>query len=298
MGALLTTVALNVTVVHMEQSRPLVDRIVEAARASAEYLGPRYGLPPDHPVTVMWLPREHWSDHTSLPYGFPSNSGGREILAAADVDHPAELARLVNLLSLADLDSQELARVAELVELPATSSAAEVEDHLRLSEAFYLDFYIDFILPHEIAHAFNNAAGTARQPTWLHEWQAQIAAILVCRHRGQNRQEELFTRYYRMMYRQGQAKVEHRTLPECIRAGYTAMGIENYAYFHGLLVAMYGQLEEEHGRDFGERLLQVLLEDTKGRPEITDVEAIELCSLAAGEDLTAWFRDRWKMPPE
>jgi len=295
MGALLTTIAYNVTVLHVEQSRPLAPRIVEASRASAEFLGPRYGLPPDHPVTVLWLPEANWAEHTSLPYGFPSNSGGREVLAAADVDHPEELARLVNLLSLDQMPPEELSALARLLELPATSSPGGVERHLRSSEAFYLDFSIDFILPHEIAHALNNAAGTARKPNWLHEWQAQIAAILVCRHRGHERQEQLFTQYYRLMYQQGRDKVQHRTLPECISAGYAAMGIENYAYFHGLLVEMYCQLEAKCGRDYGERLLRVLLERTKGRPEISEAEVVELCSEAAGEDLTAWFHDRWQV---
>jgi DnaJ-domain-containing protein 1 len=297
MGALLTTVALNVTVIHVEQSRPVVPRIVEAARAAAEYLAPLYGLPPDQPVTVLWLPQEHWASHTSLPYGFPSNSGGREVLPAVDIDSPVELARLANLLSLEDLGPNELARFAQLLELPA-ASAGEVDRHLRSSEAFYLDFCIDFILPHEVAHALNNAAGTARQPTWLHEWQAQIAAILVCRHRNQQRQEELFTRYYRLMYEHGQRKVQNRTLPDCIAAGYTAMGIENYAYFHGLLLEMYCQLEGKHGAGFGERLLGVLLRRTKGRPEISDADVIALCSEAAGTDLAPWFRQRWGMPAE
>jgi hypothetical protein len=296
MAALLTTVALNVTVIHVEQSRPVVPRIAEAARAAADYLAPLYGLPPDQPVTVLWLPEEHWTGYTSLPYGFPSNSGGKEILPAVDVDPPTELARLANLLSLEDMDADELARFAKLLGLPATASASDVDRHLRSSEAFYLDFCIDFILPHEIAHAFNNAANTARRPNWLHEWQAQIAAILVCRQRGQERQERLFRRYYRMMYEQGRSKVQHQTLPECIEAGYTAMGIENYAYFHGLLVEMYCQLEDRYGRGFGERLLRVLLERTKGRPEISDEEVITLCSEAAGTDLAPWFRERWHMP--
>jgi len=98
------------------------------------------------------------------------------------------------------------------------------------------------------------------------------------------------------MYQQGQTKVQHRTLPECIEAGYTAMGIENYAYFHGLLVEMYCQLEEQHGHGFGERLLKVLLARTQGRPEISDAETIALCSEAAGADLAPWFRERWQMP--
>ena len=101
-------------------------------------------------MTVLWLPEEHWADHTSLPYGFPSNSAGREVLAAADIDHPEELARLVNLLSLAAMEPEELSQFAQLLELPATASADDVEDRLRSSTAFYQDFYIDFILPHEI----------------------------------------------------------------------------------------------------------------------------------------------------
>ena len=91
--------------------------------------------------------------------------------------------------------------------------------------------------------------------------------------------------------------MENRTLPECIEAGYTAMGIENYAYFHGLLVEMYCQLEDEHGLDFGERFLQVLLDRTRGKPEITGGDVIELCSAAAETDLSSWFRDNWHMPP-
>jgi hypothetical protein len=247
---------------------------------------------------VLWLPQEHWAGHTSLPYGFPSNSGGGETLPAVDIDHPVELARLVNLLSLEDLDREQLAHVAHLLGLPATASPDRVDRHLRSSQAFYLDFCIDFILPHEIAHALNNAANTARQPGWLHEWQAQIAAILVCRRRGQERQAELFTRYYRMMYQHGQAKVPHRTLPECIAAGYTAMGIENYAYFHGLLVEMHWQLEDAYGVRFGERLLRVLRQHTKGRPAISDAEVVGLCSEAAGAGLAPWFSERWGIPPQ
>ena len=202
MGALVTTVALNVTVIHVEQSRPLVARIAASARASAETLAPLYGLSPEQPMAVLWLPRQHWAEHTSLPYGFPSNSAEGEILAAADIDHPEELSRLVNLLSLAEMAPEGLSQFAQLLGLPATASPDDVEAHLRSSTTFYQDFYIDFILPHEIAHAFNNAAGTARRPNWLHEWQAQIAAILVCRARGLRREEGLFTAYYRMMYEQ------------------------------------------------------------------------------------------------
>ena len=87
MGALLTTIAYNVTVLHVEQSRPLAPRIVEASRASAEFLGPRYGLPPDHPVTVLWLPEANWAEHTSLPYGFPSIGGRRDGSRPCDMAH-------------------------------------------------------------------------------------------------------------------------------------------------------------------------------------------------------------------
>ena len=45
-GALLTTVVLNLTVIHVEESRPVAERIAEAATASREHLALCYGLPP------------------------------------------------------------------------------------------------------------------------------------------------------------------------------------------------------------------------------------------------------------
>ena len=76
-------------------------------------------------MTVLWLPKEHWADYTSLPYGFPSNSAGREILAAADIDHPDELARLVNVLSVAEMQAEELSRLAQLQLSPTADSSHE-----------------------------------------------------------------------------------------------------------------------------------------------------------------------------
>ena len=121
---LLTTLACNVTVHHVAESRPVVGRIVASSRASAQFLGPCYGLPRDRPVTVLWVPRELWGQHSSLPFGFPFNSGGREVLPAADINRPRALTELVDLLSLDGMPPADLARFARLLGLPETSSPA------------------------------------------------------------------------------------------------------------------------------------------------------------------------------
>lgn len=282
----------NVTVVCPAASERLREHIMAVCADTRKCLAPLYGLAPDHPVKANWIPRSRYAEFTRTEYGFPSNSKNGEILPAADLDLPTSLAKIVDILDLPAERAEDMARFKKLAGLPEGATTDDVLRFLRTSKEFYCRYCINFILPHEIAHDFNIAARTPVRPKWLHEWQAQFAAVLACRAAGRDDDADLFVLYYRMIYRGGKAKVAHKTMAECNELG-AKMGVENYAWFHGGLIEMFCQLESAHGPQLGPKVLDGIRRTAQGKQEITNPEIIGIVSRAAGVDLTDWFEKTW-----
>ncbi|MCD6360254.1 MAG: hypothetical protein J7M38_05255 [Armatimonadetes bacterium] len=256
------------------------------------YLAPLFGLEDEFPITVLWLDREWWPRATDMEYSFPANTSHGEVLPAVDVEHPEGLARIAGLLDLESAPADEVRLLKRLVGLYPEASDEALMGVLQYSPDFYLRFVIHFILPHEICHAMNNAAGTPREPWWIHEFQAQMAAILTCRELGFEADARLFELYYRLMYLGGLERVGETDVYAAGQKG-PAMGIVNYAWYHGALVQMHHEIEEQSDELFGERLLRLCRDRATGRREVSNAEFTALMSEAAEADLSDYMVRRW-----
>lgn len=282
----------GITVRFPAGSEDAAERVAEVCAGTRAYLAPLFGLQEDFPLTVLWVERERWPRVTRLEFGFPSNSGRGEVLPAVDRDRPDGLAKLTWLLDLDAAPPEMAGEFRELLGLYPDTPAAAVNAVIEQSVEFNRRYVINFILPHEICHAMNNAAQTPREPWWIHEFQAQGAAIMTCRELGLEGDARLFELYYRLMYLGGRERVEVTDVLACSQQS-TGMGIVNYAWYHGALVEIFHEIEERSDEGFGERLLALARDRATGRQQVTGAEFIALMSAAAGEDLSGWLAERW-----
>jgi len=282
----------DIIVRYPEGSFAAARQVMNVCVGTRRYLAPLFGLEDDFPITVLWLNREWWPKATRMEYSFPTNSSGGEVLPAVDVEHPTGLAKLTGLLDLAAAPEEMVATFKGLLGLYPEASDEAVIAVLDYSPDFYLRYVINFILPHEICHAMNNAAETPRQPWWIHEFQAQMAAVITCRELGFEADARLFELYYRLMYLGGLERVEETDVFTAGQKG-GSMGIVNYAWYHGALVQMHHEIEERSDEGFGERLLALCRDRASGRPEVSNADFIALMSEAAGQDLAGYMAEHW-----
>lgn len=267
-------------------------QVMNVCVGARRYLAPLFGVPEDFPITVLWLNRQWWPKASRLEFSFPSNTARGEVLPAVDVEHPTGLARLTELLDLGAAPEEMVAELKKLLGLYPEATDEAILSVLRYSPDFYLRYVIHFILPHEICHAMNNAAQTPREPWWIHEFQAQMAAVITCRELGFEDDARLFELYYRLMYLGGLERVAEKDVYRAGQQG-TSMGIVNYAWYHGALLQMLQEIEQRSDEGFGERLLTLCRDRARGRREVSNAEFIGLMSAAAGQDLSEYMAERW-----
>lgn len=284
----------EVIVRYPEGSFAAARQVMNVCVGTRRYLAPLFGVEDDFPITVLWLDRQWWPKATRMEFSFPSNSSRGEVLPAVDVDHPTGLAKLTGLLDLAAAPGEITGPFRRLLGLYREASDEAINGVLEYSPDFYLRYVINFILPHEICHAMNNAARTPRQPWWIHEFQAQMAAVITCRELGFEHDAQLFELYYRLMYLGGLERVEETDVLTAGQKG-ASMGIVNYAWYHGALMQMFHEIEQRSDEGFGERLLALCRDRASGRPEVNNAEFIALMSGAAGQDLSGYMAERWAL---
>ena len=104
---------------------------------------------------------------------------------------------------------------------------------------------------------------------------------------------DLFSLYYKMIYRGGMEKVQYKTITECYDLGPKKLGVQNYAWYHGALIEMFSQLESVHGLDFGPKILRELKKSADGKKEISNADLIAILGRAAGAKLNDYFNNEW-----
>ncbi len=288
----------HVTVRCCAESHAVAAGLADSAEQAMLALGRLYGVPDPPAETVLWLPRRLYPHFTRQAYGFPSHTGQGIILPACDQDLPDALVALADLLNLPALQGEERRRWAGWLGLPADAPAADIDRHVRTSPEFYARYVGRFILYHELAHGVNLRSKVPAHPPWLHEWQGQWGAILACRAAGQRADAELFTAYYRRLYREGRQKVRYPSVRECERR-YGQIGgdlsVPNYAWFHGALADLTARLEERFGERLGERFLLRLREDAPADHAPSNEEIVRILGVAAGQDLSGWFAEEYEI---
>lgn len=277
------------------ESKPLAPRLLARMRESINYLAPLFDVPSDSTWTCLWLPKAAYPRFTSAEYGFPSNSDRGEILPAADVDLPVALTHLTPILGLESCSDNELRRWRTLLKLPKECTVKEIETHLNTSKDFYVQFCADFILPHELMHQVNNRSRLPKRCPLLHETLGQWAAIEIARHAGRKQDAELFSLYYRQLYRGGLTRVAHPELG-LINKEYTNVGVQNYAWFHGAILEMLADLEHQFGRGCFEKVVLQLRKGHTGKDDLTCTEFLHAIGAALGKDLSGYFASRWGFP--
>ena len=90
---------------------------------------------------------------------------------------------------------------------------------------------------------------------------------------------------YRWMYRTGRKQA----------GNVSPIRYENYAWFHGILVEMFCQLEERFGKDYGPAVLNQFLKKMQDRDYLNDWEVVDIFSSVAGQDLSQWFMEQWQI---
>ena len=284
----------NITVRYPDGSFGAARQVMNVTIRTRAYLAPLFGVPEDFPITVLWMNQQWWPKATRMEYGFPSNSSRGEVLPAVDVDRPIGLVKLTGLLDLEAAPEEVAGPFKGLLGLYREATPEAVKGVLEYSPDFYLRYVINFILPHEICHAMNNAAKTPREPWWIHEFQAQMAAVITCRELGFEHDAKLFELYYRLMYLGGLERVEETDVYAAGQKG-PSMGIVTYAWYHGALVQMLHEIEERCGEGFGERLLQVCRDRAANHQQMSNADFIALMSEAAGQDLSGYMAERWNL---
>jgi hypothetical protein len=230
------------------------------------------------------------------------------ILPAVNIDLPETLVGIIEpLLDMKELPENELCKLSgsrsnrakpQLLGLTQGTTKDDLRKYLS-SVDFYVDFLVEIVHPHEIMHDFcyefsipDNYGRDGRKAWWVFEGLAQWSVLWIQRQLGNEQWAGIHELLYRWMYRTG------RKQPGNV----SPIQYENYAWFHGALLEMFCQLEEQFGRDYGPAVLSLLLEKIQGcgfdmsfgllnpADYLNDGEVVNIFSRVAGQDLSQWFK--------
>jgi hypothetical protein len=261
-------------------------RCLVVAREARATFRPLFRSAPAPELQVYWLPRSEWSQHTGGRFGMPTAAGkDTVVLPATNLELPEAcveiIAPLTDLRVLTREEVRDFMRTAPGGHGPSRRAFAAYLG----SPAFYTDFMVDFVLPHEVMHVMCENAGIHRAPVWPYEGLAQWSADCYLRQHGRQDLARFYHLLYRMFYLAGKDDPANRSLE---RFG-------NYAWFHGQLTVMSGELEDELGAAFVPRLIRLAEARAAQRPAPTSADWVAILGEAAGKDMSGWFDARWPL---
>ena len=292
-------------------SEKIAERLMTITKQSYPIFKDLFRAEHDLGLEIFWADSEDWD---KIPlcrykgnYGMPHMTKGKGhthavILPAANIDMPDRIVRLIEpLLDVEELPEGDLRNLMKWLGLGQGATGEDLKKYLPSSE-FYVDFLIEIVHIHEMMHDFcfefgipENYGRDGRKAWWVFEGLAQWSVLWVQRRLGNERWAGIHELLYRWMYRTGRKQ----------RGNLSPIQYENYAWFHGALLEMFCQLEEQFGREYGPAVLRLLLEKmqktthdfvlAQGRDYLSDGEVVDIFSSVAGQDLSQWFKVKWKI---
>ncbi|MBN1674002.1 MAG: hypothetical protein JXR37_23330 [Kiritimatiellae bacterium] len=290
----------NVTVHYSGDSRHIAERLVEITEKTYPVLKTYFNAAHDLKLVIYWADRQDWSavppNRHRTRYGGPHMTQGENhthyvILPAANVDRPDSLVAVIApLLDLTELTPDETRNLKVWLGLGADAGDRRLGDYLASSD-FYVDLLVDIIHVHEVMHDFcyefgipeNHSRAGKGIAWWVFEGLAQWSVLWVNREIGKEDWADAHDLLYRWMYRTGRKRP----------GNLGPLQYKDYAWFHGAVIEMAHQLEARYGKDYGPKVLTLILRDIQGKDYLPDTEMVKLFSEAAGEDLGAWFKQNW-----
>jgi hypothetical protein len=202
------------------------------------------------------------------------------------VDSPDALVEIIKPLTQSGkLPAAELRDFMKLAPKGPFTDAKVFEEYLG-SQEFYTPFLIDFVLPHEIMHTLCNQVGILRQPVWPYEGLAQWSSDHFLHKQGRENERRFYFLLYRMWYLAGVDDPKNENL---VKFG-------NYAWFHGALLTLFKQIENECGDGFFPGLIRLAESKHPGKEGLKNAEWLGLFSQVAGKDLADRFTGKRAIP--
>ena len=286
--AMETLNAQNITVTFPRGSEAEAKRILECARKAQETFLPLFSTAKKLDLTVHWRTKEEWLRlQPKSKYGMPTAIGPDGVLLpATNVDSPDALVEIIKPLTHPEkLPPAELQDFMKLAPKGPFTDVKAFEEYLGSAE-FYTPFLIDFVLPHEIMHTLCNQVGILRQPVWPYEGLAQWSSDYFLHKQGREGERRFYFLLYRMWYLAGVDDPRNENL---VKFG-------NYAWFHGALLTLFKQIEEECGDGFFPSLIKLAEERHPTKAGLKNADWLGLFNQAAGKDLGDRFKGKWAIP--
>jgi hypothetical protein len=283
-----TLTAQNITVTFPRGCEAEAKRILESARKAQETFLPLFSTAKKLNLTVHWRTKEDWLRLSpKSKYGMPTAQGpDAALLPATNVDSPDALVEIIKPLTHPEkLSPAELQDFMKLAPKGPFTDVKAFEEYLGSAE-FYTPFLIDFVLPHEIMHTLCNQVGILRQPVWPYEGIAQWSSDYFLRKQGREGERRFYFLLYRMWYLAGVDDPRNENL---VKFG-------NYAWFHGALLTLFKQIEEECGDGFFPSLIKLAEERHPTKAGLKNADWLGLFNQAAGKDLGDRFKGKWAIP--
>ena len=288
-------------VYYSGHSREIAERLMTITEKSYPVFKDLFYADHDLRLDIFWADREDWD---KIPlcrykgnYGMPHMAKGKDhthvvILPAANVDMPERVVRLIDpLLDMKELPDGESRKLARWLGFTQETTVENLRQYLS-SSSFYVDFLVEIVHTHEIMHDFcfefgipENYGRDKRQAWWVFEGLAQWSVLWVQRRLGNERWAGMHELLYRWMYRTGREQ----------QGNASPIQYRNYAWFHGALVELFCQMEEQFGRDYGPAVLRGLLKEMQGRDYFDDQEVVKIFSSEASQNLSQWFKEQWQI---
>lgn len=288
------------TIYFSGDSKEVAQQILEVTQRSYPIFIELFDAKQDLRLDIFWVDRRDWSQIPQCrnkDYGMPHMTKGENhkhyiILPAANIDEPVQLIRIIKpLLDIKKLSKDETCQLTNLLSTVEGTSISNLDQYLS-SKEFYIHFLIEIVLLHEIMHDFcfefgipENYGKNGQKAWWLFEGLAQWSVLWVHRRLGNDHWVGLHELLYRWMYRTGQT----------YRGNISPINYSNYAWFHGILIEMFCQLENEFGNDYGPAILKILLKKMNSNDFLSNQEIIATFSCVANQDLSTWFKSNWKI---
>ena len=283
----------SVTVYHSPESKSLAAEIGEYADRCNHDLARLFGDTDPTEQNVYWLTRADWLNAPET-YGFPYNVGSNAILAAADAELPTQLALIADFMFL-DRGGDDVARMANLLELAEGADGSRVYEELTTSKRFFVAYTLGFIMPHEMMHGYCQTRGLPETPRWYYEGIAQWSAYRMQRQTRGEREAEMIYGYYQLLWDRVGNRLKVPDFREADRLGHLNLDTPNYAWYHAGLLRMFHELERRKGSDLLPDLIQRLMQEYRGQGAIPHHQMIATFSDIVGQDLGPWFHDRWNL---